>query len=383
MATPTKKDESGINTARATAERIKKESEEEKTKTAEQSQKTDTQSKQAEVAEQQADISIANDQAEENKVELVKHETIAPAEIKGDQIIFTPKHLELIKNQIAKDATQEEYDLFIMMARRTRLDPLLKQLYFIKYKGKNGNPDKVSYVTSIDSYRIIAHRTGDFAGVDLPIFDYDKSGKITHAAITVYKLVQGQKFGFSAKVKFSEYNTNQNQWISKPETMIAKVAEAHALRKAFPQDLSGIYTTDEMEQAGVVVDGNSGKVIQQVPVKMITKAQVAKIKELMVDKGIEVDRMKKIVSAGYKRDTMAKLSMKQAGHLIGKLELMPDAEVIDGEIEGSDDEAIPDDSSFEDFARAENAKSNINYDSEDVASEVANAMEAAEELAGE
>lgn len=286
------------------------------------------------------------------KVEEMQIATIKPAEIdpRTGQIQFTPKHLELIKTQIAKDATPEEYDLFIMMARRTRLDPLLKQLYFIKYKGKDGRPDQVSYVTSIDSYRIIAHRTEAFAGVDLPIYEYDKNSKITHCSITVYKLVHGQKFGFSAKVKFSEYNTGKQQWASKPETMIAKVAEAHALRKAFPQDLSGVYTTDEMEQAGITVDGNTGKVVPQTP--MITKAQVGKIKDLMMIKGVEVQQLKDIVQQGYKRTSMKDMSQKQAGHLIGKLQAMPDLQP-DPDIQADDGEALPDDDSFGAFAANE------------------------------
>jgi len=250
-------------------------------------------------------------------------DVIKPAEIVDNQIIFTPKHLELIKNQIAPNATNEEFDLFIMMSRRMRLDPLLRQLYFVKF-GSN-----VSYITSIDSYRIIAHRTGFFAGVDLPKFDYDKGGKLTHCSITVYKLIESQKFGFSAKIKFSEYNTGNNQWASKPETMLAKVAEAHALRKAFPQDLNGVYTQDEMPER-TIMDGNTGKVLAKKPVKkMITRVQAKEIVELLKEKEVDQKRAKAFVKGNFRVDSLGDITSVQANRMIKNLSELPDPEPAD------------------------------------------------------
>ncbi len=254
-------------------------------------------------------------EAETNDLQVLE-----PAEIKDGQIIFTHKHLELIKNQIAPTATPEEYDLFIMMARRTRLDPLLKQLYFIKYG------TQVSYVTSIDSYRIIAHRTGTFVGVDEPIFTYDSKGLLTHCMVTVYKLINNERYAFSAKVKFSEYNTGKNQWQSKPETMIAKVAEAHALRKAFPQDLSGVYTLDEMEQAD-----KQNKVLPaqtEKPVTMISTKQHGEILELLGQKGKTQADLLRFIKAGWKVEKVSNLTARQANTVIMKLSEMPDLEEV-------------------------------------------------------
>lgn len=253
---------------------------------------------------------------------------VEPAEIKDGQIIFTPKHLELIKNQIAKEATSEEFDLFLMMARRTRLDPLLKQLYFIKY----GN--QVSYVTSIDSYRIIAHRTGLFVGVDEPVFEYDKTGKLTHCTVTVYKLIQSERYSFSAKVKFSEYNTGKNQWASKPETMIAKVAEAHALRKAFPQDLSGVYTADEMDQATL----NS----KPDPKRMITNKQHGEILELLGQKGKTQVDLIKFIKEAFKLNKVQDLSFAQANGVIKRLNRLADYIPEEPPVEDYDDSIVTD-----------------------------------------
>lgn len=256
--------------------------------------------------------------------EDVELSVLEPAKIVDDQIIFTKAHLQLIKTQIAKDASKEEYDLFMMMARRMRLDPLLKQIYFIKY-GNN-----VSYVTSIDSYRIIAHRTETFAGVDLPVYEYDKAGKVTHASITVYKLVQGVRSAFSAKVKFSEYTTNKNQWLSKPETMIAKVAEAHALRKAFPNDLAGVYTQDEMDQATILEErtANDAITVHAAPAKKVeypplTEAQGKNIRALLVSKDVLVSDVKKYCLNTYKRE-LKNIDTRQADNLIKQLKAKPD-----------------------------------------------------------
>lgn len=275
------------------------------------------------------------------KVEETALETVQPAQIdeKTGQLILTPKHKELIKTQIAKNATKEELDLFLMMAYRTRLDPLMKQLYFIKY-GNN-----VSYVTSIDGYRIIAHRTGDFAGIDEPEYKYDPSGKLTHCTVRVYR--KSSVRAFAATVKFTEYNTGKNMWASMPETMIAKVAEAHALRKAFPQDLSGIYTTDEMDQAK--------KETQPPVIKMITKDQVKKINELIKSKEFPVDKLKVLVKEGYKRESIADFTYKQADHLIGKLKTLPDPVVEEIE-DASEVVEIPEDESFADFVTSEMSK---------------------------
>lgn len=286
-------------------------------------------------------------------------ETVQPAEIHNGQLMLTDKHKQLIKEQIAPDATQAELDLFFMMAYRTRLDPLMRQLYFIKYRNKkkserNGcrcgwnkctcgkSEYDVSYVTSIDGYRIIAHRTGDFGGIDEPKYHYDEKGKLTHCTVKVYRRTSDRPF--AATVKFSEYNTGKNMWGSMPETMIAKVAEAHALRKAFPQDLSGIYTTDEMDQA----KRDNPEPEKQVP--MITKKQVAEIKDLMDQKGVTIEQLKDHVKRNYRKTTMANVTKPEAQKIINKLRTMPDAHnPLDDVQEHPDDE-----DTFEDFVEREN-----------------------------
>lgn len=159
---------------------------------------------------------------------------------------FSPEQVSLIKTQIAQGATDDELKLFLYQCQRTGLDPLTRQIYFVKRAGR------MTIQTSIDGFRVIAERSGMYAGQDEPIYTYDDKGEILKCAITVYKFSgNGTRYPAATGVAFyKEYYPNPVM-LQKTlkHTMIAKVAEALALRKAFPQDLSGLYTSDEMHQA--------------------------------------------------------------------------------------------------------------------------------------
>lgn len=166
---------------------------------------------------------------------------------------FNNDQVSLIKNTIAKDATDNELQLFLHQCKRTGLDPLTRQIYFMKRGGK------VTIQTSIDGFRVIAERSGDYAGQDEPVFEdvLDSEGKKKDkkCRVTVYRFRGDTRYPAAVGVAYwSEYCPQQGQdfmWKKMPHTMLAKVAEALALRKAYPQDLSGLYTNDEMNQADV------------------------------------------------------------------------------------------------------------------------------------
>lgn len=159
-------------------------------------------------------------------------------------ITFTNDQVKLIKEQIAPQATNDELKLFLYQAQRTGLDPLKRQIYCIKIGGK------MSIQTSIDGFRVIAERSGSYAGQSEPIFE-EANGKIIKCKISVFRFSSnGQRYEASVGVAYmSEYEQPSPMWKKMPHTMIAKCAEALALRKAYPQDLSGLYTQDEMAQA--------------------------------------------------------------------------------------------------------------------------------------
>jgi phage recombination protein Bet len=172
------------------------------------------------------------------------------------RIEFAPEQVQLIKSQIAPNANDNELKLFLYQCERTGLDPLTRQIYCIHRGGK------MTIQTSIDGFRVIAERSGTYAGQDEPVFNHDDNGKLISAKITVYRFKGETRYPAAVGVAYwSEYVQEYNGkpsglWAKMPHTMLAKVAEALALRKAYPQDLSGLYTGDEMQQADKTEDVN-------------------------------------------------------------------------------------------------------------------------------
>ena len=173
---------------------------------------------------------------------------------------YTHEQVELIKRTVAKGATDDELSMFMAVARRARLDPFTKQIHFVKRKQKdaNGNWVEVGAIQiSIDGYRAIAERTGTLAGIDDAIFDSEDRPNPKKATVSVYRLVDGMRVPFTASARWSEYAATykdgnpQPMWKKMPYLMLGKCAEALALRKAFPNDLSGLYTNEEMQQADI------------------------------------------------------------------------------------------------------------------------------------
>jgi phage recombination protein Bet len=179
------------------------------------------------------------------------------------------EQIDLIKRTIAKGATDDELALFIQQCNRTGLDPFSRQIALVKrWSSKDG--ETMTIQTTIDGYRLIADRSNKYAGSDDPLFDeglneyqhmMTSRGTPKTATVTVYKLVGGIRCPFTATVRWDEYvPPTQNQrfmWNRMPYLMLAKCAESLALRKAFPQELSGLYTSEEMAQAdnGDVIEG--------------------------------------------------------------------------------------------------------------------------------
>ena len=181
-------------------------------------------------------------------------------------IELTDERVALLKRTLCPDLTNDEMELFAGVARRTGLDPFAKQIYAMKRRSKKPGTrdqyeDKLTIQTGIDGFRVIAGRTGDLDGQDGPFWCGPDGewrdvwlAKEPPAAAKVVVFRKGCARGFVGIARFSEYGQfydgkPSGLWGKMPATMIAKCAEALALRKAFPADLSGLYAAEEMQQA--------------------------------------------------------------------------------------------------------------------------------------
>lgn len=154
--------------------------------------------------------------------------------------------------------TIPEVSQLLYVAKKTGLDPFSRQIYATKRWDKNLGCDKVNIQASIDGFRVVAERSGKYVGQVGPFWhdgtqwlDYWISNKPPVAAKvgvlrSDFKEVLWAFARYDAYVQKTKDNRPTMIWSSMPELMVAKCAEALALRKAFPQDLSGIYSSDEI-----------------------------------------------------------------------------------------------------------------------------------------
>ena len=163
--------------------------------------------------------------------------------------LWTPEQTQLISTTIAPGCSGDELRLFAYACQRTGLDPFSKQIYAIKRGGK------MTIQAGIDGLRSIAERTGQldgsetlWCGEDGQWQDVWLGSKPPAAAKTIIHR-KGASHPFVGVARFADYNAGQGLWAKMGATMIAKCSEALALRKAFPADLSGVYSADEMQQS--------------------------------------------------------------------------------------------------------------------------------------
>jgi phage recombination protein Bet len=168
---------------------------------------------------------------------------------------FNPEQLALVKNTVAKNTTDPEFRLFIEVCKYHGLNPFARQIYAVVRTGERSGR-QMTIQTSIDGYRLLAERSGKYAGQTGPEWcgedgiwkDVWLSDKAPSAArIGVLRKDFSQPTWGIAKYK--SYAQTSPLWTKMPDVMLAKCAESLALRKAFPAEMSGIYTKEEMEQA--------------------------------------------------------------------------------------------------------------------------------------
>lgn len=192
--------------------------------------------------------------------------------------VYTREQVELLKRTVCRGTTDDEFALFVQVASRTGLDPFARQIHAVKRWDSRENREVMAIQTGIDGYRVVAQRSGAFGGSD--DFEYgpeDPDGHPAWARATVYRIIGGQRVAITRTARWPEfaatyYDRKSQQhkltplWARMPYLMLGKCAESQALRAAFPAELSGVYTHEEMGQA-------SNEVIDPEPVMPPTRPE--------------------------------------------------------------------------------------------------------------
>ena len=170
-----------------------------------------------------------------------------------ERLEFSAEQEAMIRDMYMSSATPLEAAVLLETARARRLDPLKRQIHFVKRWDGEKKRDVWSSQVAIDGFRSIAEATGRYDGQDEPEFENDAEGGVLCAKVRVYRKDIARPFvGIAFWDEFCQRTKEGDptrMWRTMPRTMLAKCAESQALRKAFPEDLGGLYTSDEMGQA--------------------------------------------------------------------------------------------------------------------------------------
>lgn len=175
------------------------------------------------------------------------------------------ERVALIKRTICKGATNDELTMFVETAKRLQLDPFARQVFPVKRYDRDAGREVISIQVSIDGFRLVAERTGKYAGQLGPFWTDDGKewfevwlGKSPPAAAKVAVLRSDFKEPLWGVATWEQYKQTKRDgsltamWAKMGPLMLAKCAESLALRRAFPNELSGVYTQEEMAQAAHV-----------------------------------------------------------------------------------------------------------------------------------
>ena len=197
----------------------------------------------------------------------------------------------------AKDANDDEFDTFMDLCKELRLNPARKQIYCLICNKDNCEKRSMVIIVGIDGLRALAARCGDYRpDSDVPITVYDEAlvdpvcnpKGIVSATARCFKrdAVSGEWFAVTAIAYWEayapikevwEYSQEQGRrvptgrfeldksnsfWSRMPEHMLAKCAEALALRKGWPEDLSAVHAAEEIDAQGEIIEGTATEVIR-------------------------------------------------------------------------------------------------------------------------
>lgn len=207
---------------------------------------------------------------------------------------YDAEKVDLIKDTIARGASDDELMLFLHLAQRSGLDPFSRQIYLIERRANVNGEWKTTRQpqTGIDGLRLIADRTERYAPGRQPSYTYDVAGGLVTATAYVKKFVRGEWHEIAATAHYDEYvqrkkDGQPNQmWAEKPHIMLAKCAEAQVLRRAFPAEMSGLYTADEIRSgadelpAAPPANPITGEIVDAPPIVHASREALTELRDL-------------------------------------------------------------------------------------------------------
>lgn len=184
-------------------------------------------------------------------------------------VALTDGDRELIYTMILgsiPDVTNAEYEFFLRVSELRGLNPLFRESHLIK-----SSDGRINVMVGIDGFRKLAEQTGQYKGQGQAIFDGEYEGPIpewkgkpAHCTVTVHRegfeepMVgeswleeDGMVTGYADSREGQRAN---GQWATRTRTMLSKVAEARAIRRAFPRSVAGLYTDDEIAAGNVAAN---------------------------------------------------------------------------------------------------------------------------------
>lgn len=202
----------------------------------------------------------------ENSIQTTAHTTVlSRREVAA--LEFSDAQRQMIRDTFAKGASDEEFRVLMEIARVRCLNPLLRQVFFVARWDSKLRRETWATQVSIDGMRAIAERTGLYAGQDEPEFIEGPDGAVKFCRVRAWRkdwprpavgVAYFEEYVQTARDKETGKTGPTKFWRQMPHVMLAKCAESLALRKAFPEDTSGLYVPEEM-QSGEVEEGAAAR----------------------------------------------------------------------------------------------------------------------------
>lgn len=244
---------------------------------------------------------------------------------------YNKEQVELVKNTVAKGATDDELKMFMYLASQYNLDPFKKEIWFMKYSGQT------TIMTSRDGYLKYAQASSEFEGLisfvvkEGDTFEIDASEyKVTHK----FGIKRGNIIGAWAKcdragkkpfisyVDFKEYNQRNRVWNKYPSAMIQKVAETFVLKRAF--GINGLVTQEELQTEDIKTVNNN----------LVTGEQLKYMYKLADEKNVDAETIKEYMKESFDKEVSTELTKEEASQMIGMLQTIEKNLTTEEELEG-------------------------------------------------